>query len=37
MMYQPSGDKNKTILDLSRINEYEKMALPEPDAVTMVN
>ena len=29
MMYHPSNDKNKTILDVAKLNEYEKVALPE--------
>ncbi len=37
MMYHPSEDKNKTILDVSKLNEYENMPLPEPGIVTMVN
>lgn len=37
MMYQPSEDKNKTILDVSMLNEYEKMPLPEPGIVTVAN
>jgi inward rectifier potassium channel len=37
MMYHPSEDKNKTILDVSKLNEYEKMPLPEPGIVTVAN
>lgn len=37
MMYHPSEDKNKTILDVGKLNEYEKMPLPEPGIVTMAN
>ncbi len=37
MMYQPSEDKNKTILDVSKLNEYEEMPLPEPNIVTVAN
>ena len=37
MMYHPSEDKNKTILDVSKLNEYEKMPLPEAAIVTAAN
>ena len=37
MMYQPSGDKNKTILDVSKLNDYEKMPLPEQAIITAAN
>jgi len=37
MMYHPSEDKNKTILDVSKLNEYEKMPLPEINIVTAAN
>lgn len=30
MMYHPSDDKNKTILDLDKLNEFDKAELPEP-------
>src|SRR5258705_7161089 len=37
MMYHPSEDKNKTILDVSKLNEYEEMALPEAGIITAAN
>ena len=37
MMYHPSEDKNKTILDVAKLNEYEKMPLPEASIVTAAN
>ena len=37
MMYHPSEDKNKTILDVSKLNEYEKMPLPETNIVSAAN
>jgi inward rectifier potassium channel len=37
MMFHPNEDKNKTILDVSKLNEYEKMPLPEPAIVTVAN
>lgn len=37
MMYHPSEDKNKTILDVSKLNDYEKMPLPEPEIATVAN
>jgi inward rectifier potassium channel len=37
MMYRPSGDKNKTILDVSKLNDYEEMPLPEPAIITAAN
>jgi inward rectifier potassium channel len=37
MMYQPSEDKNKTILDISKLNEYETMPLPEHRIATVAN
>jgi inward rectifier potassium channel len=37
MMYHPSEDRNKTILDVSKLNEYEKMPLPEARIITAAN
>ena len=37
MMYQASDDMNKTILDLEKLNEFEKMGLPETNIVTVAN
>jgi len=37
MMYHPSEDKNKTILDVSKLNDYENMHLPEPGTVNVAN
>lgn len=37
MMYHPSEGKNKTILDVSKLNEYEKMPLPAAAIVTSAN
>jgi inward rectifier potassium channel len=37
MMYHSSEDKNKTILDVRKLNEYENMPLPEPGIVTVAN
>ena len=37
MMYHPSEDKNKTILDVSKLNEYEKIPLPEAGIITAAN
>ncbi len=34
MMYHPSEDKNKTILTLDKLNEFDKVDLPEPAIVT---
>ncbi len=34
MMYHPNADKSKTILDLRKLNEFERVSLPEPAAVT---
>ncbi len=34
MMYHPSEDKNKTILDLDKLNEFERVALPEAVALS---
>jgi inward rectifier potassium channel len=34
MMYFPSDDKNKTILDLGKLNEFDRVDLPEPVAIT---
>ena len=30
MMYYPSEDRNKTILDINKLNEYENVFLPQP-------
>jgi inward rectifier potassium channel len=37
MMYHPSEDKNKTILDASKLNDYENMPLPKPGIVNVAN
>ena len=37
MMYHPSQDKNKTILDISKLNDFEEMPLPEPGIVNLAN
>jgi inward rectifier potassium channel len=30
IMYQPSADKRKTVLDLAKLNEFERVEIPEP-------
>ena len=37
MMYHPSEDKKKTILDVSKLNVYENLPLPEPGMVNVAN
>ena len=32
MMYHPSANKNKTILDMDKINDFNSVPLPEPVA-----
>ena len=34
IMYHPNHDKTKTILDLSQLNDFEKVKLPEPVVVS---
>jgi inward rectifier potassium channel len=33
MMFHPNEDKTKTILDLSKLNDFERVPLPEPELV----
>lgn len=37
MMYHPNEDKNKTILDLDKINDFEFMPLPETGSAAVAN
>ncbi|MEO7923183.1 MAG: ion channel [Chitinophagaceae bacterium] len=37
MMYHPSEDKNKTLLEIDKLNEYEKMPMPEIPAISAAN
>jgi inward rectifier potassium channel len=37
MMFYPSEDKSKTILDLSKLSEYDIVPLPEPAIAALVN
>lgn len=34
MMFHPDSEKSKTVLDLSKLNDFEPVSLPEPAAVT---
>ncbi len=37
MMYHPSNDKNKTILELDKINAFDIVTLPEPAIITVAD
>lgn len=37
MMYYPSDDKNKTILELDKINAFDIVTLPEPAIITVAD
>lgn len=34
LMYQPSNDKSKTVLDLDKLNEFERVELPQPATIS---
>jgi inward rectifier potassium channel len=37
MMYSPSEDKSKTILDLQKLNEFERVEIPDPVSLVDTN
>jgi hypothetical protein len=34
MMYHPNEDKSKTIITLDKLNDFERVVLPEIETVT---
>jgi inward rectifier potassium channel len=37
LMYHPNADKSKTVLELEKLNDYEKVEIPDPVAILTAN